>query len=353
MMRKPFGISPACWRWNMPGRSLRLARSPVAPKRTMTWSVADAVRRPGPPAALAVVTLTPRRLQRAVRGPYAWQRCRVRPTGGRSSIRRRWSGPRRASGARSGTRCRRRSASPKACGGRSSGRSRRRSGAPPRTRGCLNLILGASRADARGGGLPRGGDRLGARAGRARLRPAVDPEPAGRRRRRRGARSAAGFAPRPRLDALRPRRPPAALQGRRRRRGGRGRRLRRGRALRRRSPRSASASRAWVASLFAPLPAPARLALLPGAGRRRAAGLRGDAPRRRGRRARDRGDARGRPPARLPARAPAPPDRGRRRRPASAPSSSRPASGSPAAPRPATATSSAPASRRPTSAWLG
>ena len=31
------GISPAAARWNSPGSSLRLARSPVAPNRTMTW----------------------------------------------------------------------------------------------------------------------------------------------------------------------------------------------------------------------------------------------------------------------------------------------------------------------------
>ena len=36
MMRKRSGISPTWERWNIPGSSLRLARSPVAPKRTIT-----------------------------------------------------------------------------------------------------------------------------------------------------------------------------------------------------------------------------------------------------------------------------------------------------------------------------
>src|SRR3954453_16726167 len=53
----------------MPGRSLRLARSPVAPKRTMTWSVRTRSEA-GSCCALIVVPLTHRRLQRAVRGPY-------------------------------------------------------------------------------------------------------------------------------------------------------------------------------------------------------------------------------------------------------------------------------------------
>ena len=38
MIRKRFGISPTLARWKIPGSSLRLARSPVAPKRTMIWS---------------------------------------------------------------------------------------------------------------------------------------------------------------------------------------------------------------------------------------------------------------------------------------------------------------------------
>src|SRR5215831_290996 len=38
MTRNLRGISPAAARWNRPGSSLRLARSPVAPNRTMTWS---------------------------------------------------------------------------------------------------------------------------------------------------------------------------------------------------------------------------------------------------------------------------------------------------------------------------
>ena len=36
-MRNRRGISPTWARWNIPGSSLRLARSPVAPKRTITW----------------------------------------------------------------------------------------------------------------------------------------------------------------------------------------------------------------------------------------------------------------------------------------------------------------------------
>src|SRR5258708_12419437 len=37
MMRYSRGSSPAGCRWNRPGSSLRLARSPVAPNSTMTW----------------------------------------------------------------------------------------------------------------------------------------------------------------------------------------------------------------------------------------------------------------------------------------------------------------------------
>src|SRR5207245_6136581 len=37
MIRYSFGSSPAACRWNRPGSSLRLARSPVAPNSTMTW----------------------------------------------------------------------------------------------------------------------------------------------------------------------------------------------------------------------------------------------------------------------------------------------------------------------------
>src|SRR4051812_28282542 len=37
-MRKVSGMSPSSIRWNIPGRSLRLAKSPVAPNRTITWS---------------------------------------------------------------------------------------------------------------------------------------------------------------------------------------------------------------------------------------------------------------------------------------------------------------------------
>src|SRR5579862_5593431 len=37
MTRYSFGSRPAACRWNSPGRSLRLARSPVAPNSTMTW----------------------------------------------------------------------------------------------------------------------------------------------------------------------------------------------------------------------------------------------------------------------------------------------------------------------------
>jgi hypothetical protein len=38
MIRYSSGSSPAACRWNRPGSSLRLARSPVAPNSTMTWS---------------------------------------------------------------------------------------------------------------------------------------------------------------------------------------------------------------------------------------------------------------------------------------------------------------------------
>src|SRR5215469_10568899 len=37
MIRIPSGSRPATNRWYRPGSSLRLARSPVAPNRTMTW----------------------------------------------------------------------------------------------------------------------------------------------------------------------------------------------------------------------------------------------------------------------------------------------------------------------------
>ena len=37
MSRNSFGSRPAAYRWNHPGSSLRLARSPVAPKITTTW----------------------------------------------------------------------------------------------------------------------------------------------------------------------------------------------------------------------------------------------------------------------------------------------------------------------------
>ena len=58
MMRKRSGIRPTRARWNIPGSSLRLARSPVAPKRTITWS--SGTWAPAALAvALAVVTLTP------------------------------------------------------------------------------------------------------------------------------------------------------------------------------------------------------------------------------------------------------------------------------------------------------
>src|SRR5690348_9990080 len=38
MIRNRSGIRPDRIRWYIPGSSLRLARSPVAPKRTITWS---------------------------------------------------------------------------------------------------------------------------------------------------------------------------------------------------------------------------------------------------------------------------------------------------------------------------
>src|SRR5580658_12172 len=37
MRRNSRGSRPAAYRWNQPGSSLRLARSPVAPNSTMTW----------------------------------------------------------------------------------------------------------------------------------------------------------------------------------------------------------------------------------------------------------------------------------------------------------------------------
>ena len=90
MMRKPSGIRPTCERWNIPGSSLRLARSPVAPKRTITWSVFTgwAARSC---LALSVVTLMLRRLQGAIRRPIVGRdgerdqgRDRVRPGRGRA-----------------------------------------------------------------------------------------------------------------------------------------------------------------------------------------------------------------------------------------------------------------------------
>src|SRR6201999_2568028 len=90
MMRKPSGIRPTCERWNIPGSNLRLARSPVAPKRTITWSVFTGW------AALALialwdVTLTLRSLQRATPGPIVGAHRkrdqgghRVRPGGARA-----------------------------------------------------------------------------------------------------------------------------------------------------------------------------------------------------------------------------------------------------------------------------
>src|ERR1700760_5002194 len=68
MMRKPSGIRPTWERWNIPGSSLRLARSPVAPKRTITWLVLTRSAA-GSATALAVVTLTERRLQASSAGP--------------------------------------------------------------------------------------------------------------------------------------------------------------------------------------------------------------------------------------------------------------------------------------------
>ena len=57
-MRKRSGISPTWARWNIPGSSLRLARSPVAPNSTITWSCGTSVA--GFAASeLAVATLTP------------------------------------------------------------------------------------------------------------------------------------------------------------------------------------------------------------------------------------------------------------------------------------------------------
>ena len=58
MMRKRFGISPTWARWNIPGSSLRLARSPVAPKRTITWLSGISAAALAA-LALAVATLTP------------------------------------------------------------------------------------------------------------------------------------------------------------------------------------------------------------------------------------------------------------------------------------------------------
>ena len=60
MMRKPFGIRPTWERWNIPGSSFRFARSPVAPKSTITWF--SGIRAPGSvfvDGAGAVATLTP------------------------------------------------------------------------------------------------------------------------------------------------------------------------------------------------------------------------------------------------------------------------------------------------------
>ena len=57
MIRKRSGISPTSVRWNIPGSSLRLARSPVAPKRTITWSSGRSGAA-SPAAGLVAVTLT-------------------------------------------------------------------------------------------------------------------------------------------------------------------------------------------------------------------------------------------------------------------------------------------------------
>src|SRR6201999_3050584 len=65
VMRNASGIRPTWERWNIPGRSLRLARSPVAPKRTITWLVLTRSEARSS-TALSVVTLTVRRLQAAI-----------------------------------------------------------------------------------------------------------------------------------------------------------------------------------------------------------------------------------------------------------------------------------------------
>ena len=67
MMRKRSGIRPTRARWNIPGSSLRLARSPVAPKRTITWSSGTCAWSSSA-LALSVVTLTPSRLTDAGAG---------------------------------------------------------------------------------------------------------------------------------------------------------------------------------------------------------------------------------------------------------------------------------------------
>ena len=57
MIRNRFGISPTWERWNIPGSSLRLARSPVAPKSTITW-FSGILATAFSAVALAVSTLT-------------------------------------------------------------------------------------------------------------------------------------------------------------------------------------------------------------------------------------------------------------------------------------------------------
>src|SRR3954452_14691527 len=52
---KVSGMSPSSMRWNIPGRSLRRARSPLAPKSTMTWSSGVGIASAWGPAASRAV----------------------------------------------------------------------------------------------------------------------------------------------------------------------------------------------------------------------------------------------------------------------------------------------------------
>ena len=269
----------------------------------------------------------------------------TRPRRSRATTRPRWTGSSAASGARSGSRSRPRSPPSTASSCASSARCRRRSVDALARVGMLNLVLGATEPGAIADGHLEAAiewARGAASTPYVPVTPGLPAAPAAEAWLR-----GDGFEPGLRLDEVRPRPPPAALPGSRRRRGGRAdRRPTRSRSGR--SPRSASACRPGAPSFFADLPGRdgwrCYVARVDGEAQACAAMLIDDG-------VAEFGIAATLEPARgrgCQTRAPAPPHRRRRRGRLPHPLRRDRRAGRRTGPRPATATSSGPASKRPT-----